>query len=238
MQPIARQPDEYISLLHAIRAEDQILLHHADDEAGEIVIGRGVDPGHLCRLATDEGAAILAAARGDPGHDLLDDFRDQEPGGEVIEEEEGMRALHEDVVHAVVDQIVADGGMPVGVDRDAQLGAHAIGARHEHGPIGFGGNPEHAAEAAERAARTRSEGGFHHIANTPLDRVRAADVDARRRVVERALLGWTLAHAESSSSKATRVRNSATRREMSSPSISRRRCTENFSTANDPIAEP
>ena len=53
-------------------------------------------------------------------------------GRQVIEEEERLGALHEDVVDAVVDQVRSDGVVPVRHERDLELGAHAIGARHEH----------------------------------------------------------------------------------------------------------
>ena len=56
----------------------------------------------------------------------------QAAGREVIEKEERLGALNEDVVDAVVDEIGADRIVPVGHERDAQLRAHAVGARHEH----------------------------------------------------------------------------------------------------------
>ena len=67
-----------------------------------------------------------------PLDDLLGDGRRQAPGREVVEEEERRGALHEDVVDAVVDEIVADGVVPVRQERHLQLRADAVGARHQH----------------------------------------------------------------------------------------------------------
>ncbi len=49
-------------------------------------------------------------------------------GGEIIEEEQRLGALHHQVVDAHGDQVDADRRMQPGLDRDAQLGADAIGA--------------------------------------------------------------------------------------------------------------
>ena len=75
MQPAAGEADDDVALLDAIGAEDRVLLHATDDEAREVVIRRRVDARHLRRLAADERAAVLAAARGDARDDGLDDRR-------------------------------------------------------------------------------------------------------------------------------------------------------------------
>ena len=51
---------------------------------------------------------------------------------QVVEEEQRRRALHGDVVDAVVDQVLADRVVNAQLKGDLQLGAHAIGARHQH----------------------------------------------------------------------------------------------------------
>ena len=50
---------------------------------------------------------------------------------EIVEEEERLGALHEDVVDAVVDEVLPDGVVAIGEERDLQLRADAVGARDE-----------------------------------------------------------------------------------------------------------
>ena len=136
----------------------------------------------------------------------------------------------------MIHEVVADGLVPVGLDGDAQLGAHPVRARDEHRALEVGGNAIHAAEPPERTTRTGREGRLDDGADASLDRIRPLDVHPGRRVVECPVL--THAALPSSASKATSRRNSATLASMSPRVISSRRWTENFSTANDPIADP
>ena len=105
---------------------------HADDEAGEIVLAVGVEAGHLRGLAAEQRAAVLAARAGEPLDDLDRDVRVEPAGRQVVEEEQRLRALDEDVVDAVIDEVDADSAVHAGHERDAQLGAHAVGAGDEH----------------------------------------------------------------------------------------------------------
>ena len=85
-----------------------ILLHHADDGAGQIVRARLVQARHLRRLTAGQRHFMGPAAAGDPLHDT-GDLLDAEAGaGDVIHEGDRRGAVHQDVVHAVVDQIFAD----------------------------------------------------------------------------------------------------------------------------------
>ena len=66
-------------------------VHHADDEARDVVLALGVEARHLGRLAAEQGAAVLPAAAGDAG-----DHRGQHLGIElarrhVVHEEERAR---------------------------------------------------------------------------------------------------------------------------------------------------
>ena len=121
----------------------------ADDEAGDVVLAVGVEARHLRGLAAEQRAAVLAARAREPVDDLDGDVGIEAPGREVVEEEERLRALHEDVVDAVIDEVDADGAVDAAHERDAQLGADAVGARHEH-RIAMAARAE-AEEPAERA---------------------------------------------------------------------------------------
>jgi cardiolipin synthase len=56
----------------------------------------------------------------------------QPAGGEIIQEEQRLGTLHHQIVHAHRHQIDADMVMQPGLDRQHQLGAHAVGGRHQH----------------------------------------------------------------------------------------------------------
>ena len=86
-------------------------LDRADDEAGEIVFAVGIEARHLRGFATEQRAPVLAAAPSEPFDDLLGDIGLQSARRQVVEEEQRPRALHEDVVHAVIDEIQPDGAM-------------------------------------------------------------------------------------------------------------------------------
>ena len=78
------------------------------------------------------------------------------PGREVVEKEQRPRALHEDVVDAVIDEVDADGAMHVGHERDLQLGADAVGARDENRILRARRvEPEQAAERADLGQHAR-----------------------------------------------------------------------------------
>ena len=50
----------------------------------------------------------------------------------MIEKKKRLGALRQNVIHAVVHDLRAHGGVNPGSERDLQFGAHAIRARHQH----------------------------------------------------------------------------------------------------------
>ena len=73
----------------------------------------------------------------------------------VVEEEKRLRALHDDVVHAHRDKVLADAAQQAGFDGDLELGADAVGRGDENRilePRGF--QIEQPAEAAQIGVRT------------------------------------------------------------------------------------
>jgi len=107
----------------------------------------------------------------------------QDPGGDVVEEEQRPRPLDQDVVHAVGHQVVAHRVVDAGLKRDLQLRAHAVGARHQHRlPLGARIQPEEPAEEAELAQHLRIERGAHQLPDPPLGLVAGVDVHAGRGV--------------------------------------------------------
>ncbi len=93
---------------------------------------------------------------------FLGDFGLERAAGQVIHEEQRRRALHRNVVDAVIDQVGADGVVDVHLEGDFQLGAHAVHARDQDGvhPLRLvhGKQAAEAADFAQDAAGKRLVG--------------------------------------------------------------------------------
>ncbi len=120
------QAEEDVARPDAGFRQKSAALDGADRKAGEIIIGAGVKARHFGGLAADQRRAGLEAAR----RDALDDgARDRavEPAGRVIiEEEQGLGALHDEIVDAHGDEVDADRVVESRFDRDFDLGADAV----------------------------------------------------------------------------------------------------------------
>src|SRR5436190_1877219 len=154
--------DDRVARLDARPVDQRGFLHRADAEPREVVLARRVHVRHLGRLAADQRAAGLLAARGDAGDHLYGGVDLELAGREVVEEEQRLGALHQHVVHAHADEVDADGVVPAESLGELELGADAVRARDQHrfavAPLEL----EQRAEAAEpghhfRPARARDQ---------------------------------------------------------------------------------
>ena len=102
-RPTSTSPTPIVRAVEHRRAVDD-----PDDEPGDVVLARRVEARHLGRLAAEQRAAVLAAASRDPRDDRLEHVGLERAGRDVVEEEQRARALHEDVVDAVVDEVAPD----------------------------------------------------------------------------------------------------------------------------------
>src|SRR3989304_8780508 len=109
--------------------DDFRFFDHAHGEAGEIVVALAVHPRHLRRFTAHQRAARLTAALADATNDLLGDTIVQLAGGEVVEEEQRFRALHDEVVDAHGDQVDADGAVAIEFNGEPEFGTDAVGAK-------------------------------------------------------------------------------------------------------------
>ena len=100
-------------------------------------------------------------------------------GRVVVEEEQGLRALHDDVVDAHGDEVDADRVVPPGVDRKSQLGADAVGARYQHRLAVTGGQLHQGAEAADAGEHLGALRAAHERLDALDELVAGVDVDAR-----------------------------------------------------------
>src|SRR3546814_15087291 len=87
-----------------------------DAEAREVIIARRIHARHFRRFAADQGAARQLAALRNPRNDPFGHGAIQLTGGEIIEEEQRFRALHDQIVDAHGDQIDPHAVMPVMLD--------------------------------------------------------------------------------------------------------------------------
>src|SRR2546427_916525 len=93
---------------------------------------------HLGGLATEQHAAILATAVGNPFDNAAHCFRGQFSRSDVIEKEKRSRTLDENVVDAVVDEIATDCVVNAGCKSDLELGPYSVSGCYQHRLSHFG----------------------------------------------------------------------------------------------------
>ena len=181
-RPISRSPSRDLRPVEQLRP-----VHDAHDRAREVVVALGVHPRHLRRLAAEERAAVLAAGEREALEDFSDDLGPHLPRRDVVEEEERTRALDEDVVHAMVDEILSDRAVDSRGDRDLHLRADAVG-RSDEERVGHPGEirAEEAAEAPDVADDALRERGADRLLRAGDGAHLRVDVDAGVRVGQRA----------------------------------------------------
>ncbi len=126
------QAEDDVALAHVVLAQHFGRVHHAHAEAGEVVVVRGHDAGVLGHLAADEGAAGLAAPRGDAAHHLGHLLGAELAHRHVVQEEQRLGAGDHHVVGAHGHEVLAHGVVAAQTLGQGQLGTHAVGAAHEH----------------------------------------------------------------------------------------------------------
>ena len=173
--------DQHIARLHrACPGQDGVALHRAHGKSGQIEIALGVEAGHFRGLAADQGAAGFLAGARDAFHHDGGGVHVQLAGGVIVEKEKRLRALHHDVVDAHGDQILADAVKTACVDGELELGADAVGARHQDGVLEAGRlkveQPAKAAQVGVGAAPARGPRGR---ADALDQRLAGVDIHAR-----------------------------------------------------------
>ena len=100
--------DELVAGRHAITVQRLVLLDHANDRPGQIVMTGLVQIRHLRGLAAGQGHVVRATGPGDAADDLRRDLRYEIPGRDVVEKGERCGAVHQNVVDRVIDEIFTD----------------------------------------------------------------------------------------------------------------------------------
>ncbi len=156
MRAVRGEADHHIARLDVRAADDVGFFHHADRETGEVVLAGRIHAGHLGGLAADQRATGLFATERDALDDLGGGIHIQLAAGEIIEEEQRLRALHQDVVDAHADQVDAHRVMAVQFEREFEFGADAVGAGYQHRFAVFFGDLHQCAEAADAVQHFRA----------------------------------------------------------------------------------
>src|SRR5574337_475750 len=232
MEPGRGVREEHIARPYPVPVQCGTLLDHTHDGAGQIEVPGLIEPRHLRGFTADERHAVGPAAPGYPGDDALQ-HRDLEARARyIVQERERPRAVDQDVVHTVVDQILAHRVVAAGVEGHEHLGAHAIGAHDEHRVLHVGWDAHHPPEAPDCSERERGPGPGYQRTDPGLGLVRADQVHAGCRVL-------APGHP-ASSARSTMVRSRKARARFSTSPVVRpsKPRTPNCDTAYDPIAAP
>ena len=132
MNTRGRQRDHYVSGFHGLVVNDLCLVHDTRGISGQVIVIFGHHPGMLRCLAADQRAAGLDAALADALDDLCNPLGHILSAGDIVQEEQGLRAAADDIVHAHGHAVNTDGIVLVHQQGNFQLGAHAVGAGYQH----------------------------------------------------------------------------------------------------------
>ena len=120
------EADENIARFNVLAGQQRAALRRANGKAGQIIIAARIKPRHFRRLAADQCAAGLPTALCDAFDNLRALVRIKLAGGEIVEEEQRLRPLHDKVVDAHGDKVDADRRMQAGFDGDFDLCSNAV----------------------------------------------------------------------------------------------------------------
>src|SRR5437870_12747737 len=98
MQAVGRQPDKNIAFFDAGAVNDGVALNYADDGPDEVEVAFGVGAGHVGGLASEEGAAGVAAGLGGAADERDLGVVVQSTVVDIVEEEERLAAPRNDAV--------------------------------------------------------------------------------------------------------------------------------------------
>ena len=159
VETVGREADRDVAGGDVLAGDDLALLDDAGDDADEVEVV-AVHAGHFRGLAAEHGAVRGAAGVGDAAEDVFVERAAELADADVVEEVDGLRALHGDVVDAVVHDIEADRVVLLHFRGDHELGADAVDAGDEDGfAVARETGLEESAEAADGGEHFGAAGG-------------------------------------------------------------------------------
>src|SRR5262249_28805869 len=127
-----RKCQKRVAGLDVFSGEQTFPLNRADDESREIIFAGLVETWHLGGFSANQGATRFAASPAHSVHELLDDVRIHFPKSEIVQKKQWLCTLHQNVVHAMIDKVAADGRVNVHSHGDFEFCADTIGARNKN----------------------------------------------------------------------------------------------------------
>ena len=128
MRATGGESDKRISLPDMFSGDDFLFFHCAHAETRQVVFTGPVHSRHLCGFAACQGAAGQFTTPGNAFHNVCRGCHVQPGTGEIVQKEQGFRALHQDIVDAHGNQVYADGIVPVQFDGEFYFRSGAVGA--------------------------------------------------------------------------------------------------------------
>src|SRR5689334_19194157 len=133
MKPVRGETENYVADLDMLSGHDFLAVNYAHDKSSKVVFAFGIEPGHLGSLPADQCTAVVLAGVGKSFDYFFRNVGIEFAGRQIIHEEQGCCALHGNVIHAMVDEIPANGVVDSHVERNFQLGADSVNAGDENG---------------------------------------------------------------------------------------------------------
>jgi hypothetical protein len=140
---------------------------------------------------------VGSAPTGDAGHDLRDLFNAERSPRDVIHKGDRPGAVNQDVVHAVVDEILAYGVEPSSLERHQHFGTDSIGAQNQDWLSHGGRYSHHPAKGSHDPSRERRSGTRHQLTDPDLGSFRRVQVHPCCRILGSRPAGG-LSHARAS----------------------------------------
>jgi len=109
MQTRRRQRQQGVAGFYGFTRQKLFLLHHSDNKSRQIIFARRIKARHFRGFSANQSATRLAAGTAHSVHNLLHDICVQFSHRQIIQEKQRLRALHQNVVHAMIHQVAADG---------------------------------------------------------------------------------------------------------------------------------
>jgi hypothetical protein len=99
---------QYVAWLDGVAMKGSVFFDYTDDGTGQIVRSRLVQSRHLRRLSACQDHSMGAAPSGDTFHNASCLLDPKPRTGDVIHERDRGGPVNQDVVHAVIDEILPD----------------------------------------------------------------------------------------------------------------------------------
>jgi hypothetical protein len=115
-----------ISCTDGFARDERLLLNATYDRTDEIVLADRIKTRHFSRLATEKSHVVFLASFAKTGNYTFEDDGINFSRADIIHEEQRLGTLNEDIVNAVVYDILSDGVVLVHYGGNFELSAHAV----------------------------------------------------------------------------------------------------------------